>query len=173
VACTCTLTSAGRTRSVCGEVANGSLWRQGERVRSSDLSYKIAAGEPSIPETRGKILGTRDERKTRERSTFKNDRENEPDMTTYPLEFHRRSEQKWILRAEASSACESTPRAARVRRSQREQRRLGESERRDILAQRPWLRELGQWLRAEYSTADQPVPERLAALLKELTGRRH
>ena len=32
--------------------------------------------------------------------------------TTYPLEFHRRSEQKWILRAQAWSARESTPRAA-------------------------------------------------------------
>jgi hypothetical protein len=164
---------AGRTRSVCREVANGSLSRQGERVRSSDHSYKIAAGEPSIPETRGNVLGTRAGRKTRERSTFKNDRENEPVMTTYPLESHRRSEQKWVLRAQASSACESTPRSARVRRSQREQRRSGESEGRDILARRPWLRELGRWLRAEYSAADQPVPERLAALLKELTDRRH
>jgi hypothetical protein len=35
-------------------------------------------------------------------------------MTTYPLEFHRRSEQKWALRAPASGARESTPRAARV-----------------------------------------------------------
>ena len=61
---------------VCREVANGSLSRQGERVRSSDNSYKIAAGEPSIPETRGNVLGTRAGRKTRERSTFKNDREN-------------------------------------------------------------------------------------------------
>jgi hypothetical protein len=158
-------------RSVCREVANGSLSRQGERVRSSDNSYKIAAGEPSIPETRGNVLGTRAGRKTRECSTFKNDRENEPDMTTYPLEFHRRSEQKWVLRAQASSG---TPRAALnlVGRSQRGQRKSGQSERRDILARRPWLRELGQWLRAEYNAADQPVPERLAALLKELKGRR-
>jgi hypothetical protein len=165
--------SASRTWSLCREVTNGSLSRQGERVRSSDNSYKIAAGEPSIPETRGNVLGTRAGRKTRERSTFKNDRENERDMTTYPLEFHRRSEQKWLLRAQASRASESTPRAARVRRSQREQRRSGESERRDILARRPWLRELGKWLRAEYSAAEQPVSERLAALLKELKGRRH
>jgi hypothetical protein len=35
-------------------------------------------------------------------------------MTTYPLEFHRRSEQKWALRAQASRACENTPRAALV-----------------------------------------------------------
>src|SRR5260221_13093596 len=96
-------------RSVCREVASGSLSRQGERVRPPDNCYKIAAGEPSIPETRGNVLGTRAGRKTRERSTFKNDRENEPDMTTYPLEFHRRSERKWVLRAQASSG---TPRAA-------------------------------------------------------------
>jgi len=173
VACACTLTLASRTRSVCREVANGSLSRQGERVRSSDNSYKIAAGEPSIPETRGNVLGTRAGRKTRERSTFKNDRKNEPDMTTYPLEFHRRSEQKWVRRAQASSGFESTPRATLVGRSQRGQRRSGQSERRDILARSSWLRELGQWLRAEYNAADQPVPERLAALLKELKGRRH
>jgi hypothetical protein len=74
-------------------------------------------------------LGTRAGRKTRERSTFKNDRENEPDMTTYPLEFHRRSEQKWVLGAQASSG---TPRAALnlVGRSQRRQRRSGQSKRR-------------------------------------------
>jgi Anti-sigma factor NepR len=161
------------TRSVCREVANGSLPRQGETVRSSDNSYKIAAGEPSIPETRGNVLGTRAGRKTRERSAFENDRENEPDMTTYPLEFHRRAEQKWVLRAQASSASESTPRAALAGSSQRGQRRSGHSERRDILAQRPWLREIGQWLRAGYDAVDQPVPDRLAALLKELKSRRH
>jgi hypothetical protein len=94
-------------------------------------------------------------------------------MTTYPLEFHRRSEQKWVLRVQASRARESTLRAALVSRSQRGQRRSGQSERRDILARGPWLREIGQWLRAEYNIADQPVPERLAALLKELKGRRH
>jgi hypothetical protein len=107
-------------RSVCREVASGSLPRQGERVRSSDNSYKIAAGEPSIPETRGHVLGTRAGRKIGERSTFKNDRENEPDMTTYPLEFHRRSEQKWMLRAQAAG--KSTPPAARLGSSQRGQR---------------------------------------------------
>jgi hypothetical protein len=94
-------------------------------------------------------------------------------MTTYPLEFHRRSEQKWILRAQASSARESTPRAALIGTRQRGQRRSSQSERRDILARRPWLREIGQWLQAGYNAVDQPVPERLAALLKELKGRRH
>jgi hypothetical protein len=169
VACTCTLTSAKRMRSVCREVASGSLPRQGERVRSSDNSYKIAAGEPSIPETRGHVLGTRAGRKIGERSTFKNDRENEPDMTTYPLEFHRRSERKWMLRAQAAG--KSTPPAG-LGRSQRGQRRSGQPERRDVLARSPWLREIGQWLRAGYDAVDQPLPEPLAALLNELKGRR-
>ncbi|SRR6266849_2854607 len=64
--------------------------------------------------------------------------------------------------------------ARAISSSQHGLRRSGPSERRDILARRPWLREMGQWLRAEYNAAvDQPVPERLAALLKELRGRRH
>jgi hypothetical protein len=52
-------------------------------------------------------------------------------MTTYPVEFHRRSEQKWILRAPASNARESTPRAALIGSRQRGQRRSSQSERRD------------------------------------------
>jgi hypothetical protein len=52
-------------------------------------------------------------------------------MTTYPLEFHRRSEQKWILRAQASSTREGTPRAALIGSRQRGQRRSSQSERRD------------------------------------------
>jgi Anti-sigma factor NepR len=95
-------------------------------------------------------------------------------MTTYPLDFHRRFEQKWALRAQPSSARDRTPRPALVSSSQHGLCRSGQSECRDILARRPWLREMGQWLRAEYNaTVDQPVPERLAALLKELKGRRH
>jgi hypothetical protein len=74
-------------------------------------------------------------------------------MTTYPLEFHRRSEQKWALRAQAS-------------------RGSGLSEPRDILDRSPWLREIGQMLRAGYDAVDHPVPEHLAALLKKLKGRR-
>jgi hypothetical protein len=94
-------------------------------------------------------------------------------MTTYPLEFHRRFEQKWAHRAQASSGYGSTTRAVRVASSQRGQHRPGQSEPRDILARRPWLQAIGQWLRAEYNAVEQPVPERLAALLKELKGRRH
>jgi hypothetical protein len=36
----------------------------------------------------------------------------------------------------------------------------------------PWLREIGQWLRAGYDTLGDPLPEHLAALLKELKRRR-
>jgi Anti-sigma factor NepR len=171
LACTCTLLTSGRPYAErCREVANGSLSGQGEKEYARlTILAKSLRESPSIPETRGNVLGTRAGRKTRERSTFENDRESEPDMTTYPLEFHRRSEQKWVLRAQASSARET---AALVGSSQRGQRRSGESEHRDILAEMPWLREIGQWLRAGYDAVDQPVPERLAALLKELKGRR-
>jgi hypothetical protein len=120
------------------------------------------------------LLGPRAGRKTRARSTFKNHRENEPDMTTYPLDFHRRSEQKWVLRAQASSARKGSARDAVVgsRSVKRGQRRSGQPERRDILARTPWLMELGQWPRAEYNATDQRIPERLAALLEELSSSR-
>jgi len=93
-------------------------------------------------------------------------------MSTYPLDFHRRAEQKWAHRAELSSAYESTSRASRVRRNQDRQHRPSQSEPRDILARSPWLRAIGVWLRAEYYPVQQTVPERLAALLKKLKGRR-
>jgi hypothetical protein len=101
---------------------HGSLSEQGERVRSSNRCYKIAAGEPSIPETFGNVSGAGAGRRTGERPSVENDREKEHDLTTYPLEFHRRSEQKWALRAQASSARESPPRATRIGHSQRGQR---------------------------------------------------
>jgi hypothetical protein len=63
-------------------------------------------------------------------------------MTIYPAEFHRRCEQKWERRAEAS--------------------RLYESARR-----MPWLLAIGRTLRAELDAVE-PVSERLAAVLKEL-----
>jgi hypothetical protein len=72
-------------------------------------------------------------------------------MTTYPLEFYRRSEQKWARRAGVSGACESTQRKARARASQRfiglgqtaffiegERPLPGQSECDDILTRRPW-----------------------------------
>ena len=62
-------------------------------------------------------------------------------MTTYPTEFHRRFEQKWERRADAAAFYESTL---------------------------PWLLEIGRTLRAELDAVEQPVSERLAAMLKEL-----
>jgi hypothetical protein len=64
-------------------------------------------------------------------------------MTVYPAEFHRRCEQKWERRAEAS--------------------RLYESARR-----MPWLLAIGRMLRAELDAVKQPVSERLEAVLNEL-----
>ena len=72
----------------------------------------------------------------------KDGREAEIVMTVYPAEFHRRCEQKWERRA-ASSFYESAQRM-------------------------PWLLEIGRTLRAELDAAEQPVSERLAAILKEL-----
>ncbi len=82
-------------------------------------------------------------------------------MTTYPLEFHRRSEQKWVLRAQAARESPRAPHWSvivgrtnpNVVTSWPEGHGCGNS---------------GNGLRAEYNAADQPVPERLAALLKEL-----
>ncbi len=116
----CTLTVAKGSRSICRAVANRDLSSQGKRVRSSHTRCEIASRQSPIPETCGYVLGTRVGRRTRARSIVKNDGENEPPMTTYPLEFHKRSEQKWALRAQALSARESTPRA-----SQRGQRGSG------------------------------------------------
>jgi hypothetical protein len=106
-------------------------------------------------------------------------------MTIYPVEFHRRFEQKWARRAQEARVCESTPRAGGASRSQRviglgqtalvmEGELPPRQEREDILARRPWLLAIGPSLQAEYSAVEQPVPERLAALLKSsLKGRRH
>jgi hypothetical protein len=69
-------------------------------------------------------------------------------MTTYPTEFHRRFEQKWEHRADAAAFYEST-------------RRM------------PWLLEIGRTLRAELDAVEQPVSERLAAMLKELERSLH
>jgi hypothetical protein len=91
-------------------------------------------------------VGTRVGRRTAQRSAFKDDRESEIVMTVYPAEFHRRCEQKWERRAEAS--------------------RLYESARR-----MPWLLAIGRTLRAELDAVKQPVSERLAAVLKELQQR--
>jgi hypothetical protein len=45
------------------------------------------------------------------------------------------------------------------------------SARPDILTRQPWLLALGQVLRGEYTEVEQPVPERLAALVKKLESR--
>jgi hypothetical protein len=53
-----------------------------------------------MPKTCWDVLGARAGRGTWARSTFKNERQKEYDMATYPVEFHRRLEQKWESRIE-------------------------------------------------------------------------
>jgi hypothetical protein len=79
------------------------------------------------------------------RSAVKDDREAEIIMTVYPAEFHRRCEQKWESRA-ASRLYESAQRM-------------------------PWLLAIGRTLQVELDAVEQPVSERLAAVLKELQQR--
>jgi hypothetical protein len=96
------------------------------------ISYKIVArGAVDIGNSRKCIEHSRLAR-NRRAFNVQNHRENEPDMTTYPLEFHRRSEQKWVLRARASTPRASIPRAALVGSSQRGHL-VGPSDRGDIL----------------------------------------
>jgi hypothetical protein len=162
---------AERCREITsGRLSSGRLSGQGRRLRSSDHSCKIAAGEASIPQTGGHVSGPCVRRRARERSIAEKDREN--DMTAYPVDFHRRSEQTWALRAHAAIPRASKPQAARVGQSQRGRRELGRSEPRDILGGSPWLGEIGRWLRAGYDAVDHSVPPHLAALVKELK-RRH
>jgi hypothetical protein len=162
---------AERCREITsGRLSSGRLSGQGRRLRSSDHSCKIAAGEASIPQTGGHVSGPCVRRRARERSIAEKDREN--DMTAYPVDFHRRSEQKWALRAHAAIPRASKPQAARVGQSQRGHRESGRSEARDILGGSPWLSEIGRWLRAGYDAVDHSVPPHLAALVKELK-RRH
>src|SRR5262245_10263916 len=92
-------------------------------------------------------------------------------MTTYPLEFYRRAEEKWRRRAGPLRASERPSRTARASRHQSICTKGGlppPHEGDDILVGRPWLLAIGQGLQAEYDAFEQPVPEPLAALLREL-----
>jgi hypothetical protein len=44
------------------------------------------------------------------------------------------------------------------------------SARPDVLPRKPWLLAIGRVLAAEYTAVREPVPERLAALLRKLEG---
>jgi hypothetical protein len=78
-------------------------------------------------------------------------------MTIYPVEFYRRSEQKWARWVELS----------RSRRGPRTEVAAPMSGRAELLPQHgtAWLLAIGQRLRAEYAALEEPVPERLAALV--------
>jgi hypothetical protein len=77
-------------------------------------------------------------------------------MTTYPLEFYRRAEQKWKRRAGAFRAKGGL---------------LPNKEGDGVLVQWPWLLAIGQGLESEYAAFEQRLPKRLVALLSELTRR--
>jgi hypothetical protein len=74
-------------------------------------------------------------------------------MTSYPLDFYRRAEEKWKRRIGSWRS------------------KMGPStNKKDTpLAPWPWLLAIGQGLKSEYTAAEQPLPKRLVALLKELT----
>ncbi len=75
-------------------------------------------------------------------------------MAIYPLEFYRRAEEKWRRRSE----------------SLRDAVTVSPSKSDDTLVRWPWLLAIGQGLQSEYAVLKkQPLPKRLAALLKKLT----
>ena len=75
-------------------------------------------------------------------------------MAIYPLEFYRRAEEKWRRRSESvRAAVTGSP----------------SKEGNDTLVRWPWLLAIGQELQSEYAVLKkQPLPKRLAALLKKL-----
>src|SRR5262249_12063919 len=85
--CTCTLTFAQGSRSICSAVAN-----REPRRKSSLVSQ-------SLQNRFGKAADRRS-RSVKHLSTpsLQNARQKEQDMTAYPVEFHRRLEQKWPSR---------------------------------------------------------------------------
>jgi hypothetical protein len=100
-------------------------------------------------------------------------------MPIYPVEFYRRSEQNWKRRAWVARPYEGIPPAARASRNRRvtllgrttlvtESGPHPNQERRELLAQTPWLLAIGQGLQAEYNVLEQPVQAHFTALLKEL-----
>jgi hypothetical protein len=90
-------------------------------------------------------------------------------MAVYPVEFRRRSEEKWKRRARARGATRTLFGSS----GPLTERGLAPNQKGDdILARRPWLRAIGQGLQREYRALEQPVHGRLAALLKKLAGLR-
>jgi hypothetical protein len=90
-------------------------------------------------------------------------------MAIYPVEFYRRSEERWKRRARARGATRNLLGSSGPRT---EGGLVPNQKGDDILARRPWLRAIGQGLQREYRALEQPVHGRLAALLKKLAGLR-
>jgi hypothetical protein len=89
--------------------------------------------------------------------------ETEPDMPIYPLEFRKRSEEKWKRRAGESGSTSRTAQTGKNRNDLAPQQNNGA-----ILSRWPWLLAIGQGPQSEYAALKQPVEKRLVALLKKL-----
>jgi hypothetical protein len=75
-------------------------------------------------------------------------------MAVYPVEFRRRSEEKWKRRARARGATRNLIGSSRPRT----ERGLAPNQKGDdILARRPWLLAIGQGLQREYRALEQPA----------------
>jgi hypothetical protein len=101
--CTCTLTGTGPHPECLRAVEIRELSGQGERVCSSRHRGEIAARRAPVPETRGNVLGTCARPGTGTHPAFEGASRSGPHMTIYPVDFHRRSEQKWARRASRAS----------------------------------------------------------------------
>src|SRR5262245_34855348 len=103
--CTCTLTFAQRSRSNGMASENGAPRRHGSLV-SQTLQNRF--GKAADRRSRSvKHLST---------PSLQNARQKEQDMTAYPVEFHRRLEQKWASRIDQISHRRQDNTAARSRR---------------------------------------------------------
>src|SRR5262249_48348674 len=87
-----------------------------------------------------------------------------PTMPIYPLDFFKRSEEKWRRRAEESESTSRTPQTGKNRSV------IGSAPQQDgaFPSRWHWLLAIGQGLQSEYAGLKQPVEKRLVALLKKL-----
>src|SRR5262249_50198080 len=87
-----------------------------------------------------------------------------PTMPIYPLEFSKRSEEKWRRRAEERGSTSRTPQTGK------DGTVIGSALQHDgaFASRWHWLLAIGQGLQSEYASLKQPVEKRLVALLKKL-----
>src|SRR5262249_45397400 len=130
--CTCTLTFAQGSRSICSAVAN-----REPRRKSSLVSQ-------SLQDRFGKAANRRS-RSVKHLSTpsLQNARQKEQDMTAYPVEFHRRLEQKWQVAStrfspQARQHRREIPTTTMMMRTKTKRTKTGPTNRRSC-ANRMWI----------------------------------